>query len=226
MRALYIILLGNPELKNALDAAAKTRFKQWWRLIGSAIENVAAEPIDFQQLFLEQDDDDEDAAHLGDVLEILYREWINKNNLEKTLEFDAGSVSAILNSTNLADTRSQILREVLCKDLQGNVSPKTLGYRLKKRRDAPVFSCGRQLVLRMRADRSANTNTFWVEAKSLDGKTLEARAKVAREQKSPGDEKKLETRRAEVIDKSDGRRTARGSDGRPLLRRKANPAGK
>ncbi len=212
LRALYIILLANPELKKPLDAPAKTRFKQWWRLVGSAIENVAAEPIDFQQLFLEQEDDDEDAAHLGDVLEILYREWINKNNVEKTLEFDACGVSAILNSNDLADTRPQILREVLCKDLQGNVSPKTLGYRLKKRRDAPVFSCGRQLVLRMRADKSANTNTFWVEAKSLDGKTLEVPAKVAREQEPLEDEKKLETRRAEVIDKSDGRRTARGPE--------------
>lgn len=41
LRALYIVLLGNPQLKTSLDIAGETRFKTWWRLIGSAVEHAA-----------------------------------------------------------------------------------------------------------------------------------------------------------------------------------------
>ena len=37
---LYIVLLGNPQLKTSLDIAGETRFKTWW-LIGSAVEHAA-----------------------------------------------------------------------------------------------------------------------------------------------------------------------------------------
>ena len=39
--ALYTILLGNPQLKTAHDAPGKTRFKMWWRVVGSAVEHAA-----------------------------------------------------------------------------------------------------------------------------------------------------------------------------------------
>ena len=38
--ALYTILLGNPTLKKSRNAPMKTRFKMWWRLVGSAVEHV------------------------------------------------------------------------------------------------------------------------------------------------------------------------------------------
>ena len=41
MAALYTILLGNPFLRAPIDAECKTRFKIWWRLCGSAVENAA-----------------------------------------------------------------------------------------------------------------------------------------------------------------------------------------
>jgi hypothetical protein len=69
MSAFYTILLGNPQLRAPRDAPAKTRFKMWWRLVGSAIEHAAKlaqpkEEVDFQKLFLVQDENDEDAATL------------------------------------------------------------------------------------------------------------------------------------------------------------------
>ena len=42
LAALYTILLGNPQLKAARDAPGKTRFKMWWRLVGSAVEHAAS----------------------------------------------------------------------------------------------------------------------------------------------------------------------------------------
>ena len=171
--ALYTILLANPELDKSLDASAKTRFKQWWRMVGSAVENAAAEPIDFKQLFLEQEEDDEDAAQLGDVLEVLYNEW-------KDEKFDAGGVATIMNGQSFMDGRAQTLREVLCSDLQGDVSPKVIGRRLKKRRDAPQFVGKLQLVLRTEMDTNTNTRLYWIEAKRLDGQPLEGRPVVKR----------------------------------------------
>ena len=72
MAALYTILLGNPQLKAARDAPGKTRFKMWWRLVGSAVEHaarLAGQELDFKKLFLAQEEDDEESASLADVLE-------------------------------------------------------------------------------------------------------------------------------------------------------------
>ena len=78
LAALYTILLGNPQLKAARDAAGKTRFKMWWRLVGSAVENaakLAGQELDFQKLFLTQEEDDEESASLADVLDVLVKKW-------------------------------------------------------------------------------------------------------------------------------------------------------
>ena len=42
MRCLYTIILGNPMLSKPMGGE-KTRFKTWWRLCGSAVENAAME---------------------------------------------------------------------------------------------------------------------------------------------------------------------------------------
>src|SRR5271157_6376313 len=39
LNALYTILLGNPRS----DCAPQTRFKTWWLLVGSAVENAVLE---------------------------------------------------------------------------------------------------------------------------------------------------------------------------------------
>ena len=78
LRALYTILLGNPQLKAARDAPGKTRFKMWWRLVGSAVEHAAeriGQKLDFKDLFIVQEEDDEELASLGDVLDILAKKW-------------------------------------------------------------------------------------------------------------------------------------------------------
>ena len=78
LRALYTILLGNPALKKPRSAAMRTRFKMWWRLVGSAVEHAAVTAagvaVDFQTLFLAQDEEDEDDNALVEAL-ITLRTW-------------------------------------------------------------------------------------------------------------------------------------------------------
>ena len=92
LRALYTVLLGNPTLKKARDAMMKTRFKTWYRIIGSAVEHAAklaedarieklteveraaspARVVDFQKLLRKnKGEDDEDDASLAEVLALL-----------------------------------------------------------------------------------------------------------------------------------------------------------
>ena len=93
LRALYTILLGNPTLKKARNAPMRTRFKMWWRLVGSAVEHAAelhaaSKPkkqakdypaLDFEQLFLTQEEtEDEDSVSLADALGIMSRKMAER----------------------------------------------------------------------------------------------------------------------------------------------------
>src|SRR5262249_3456686 len=92
LAAFYIILLGNPTLQEPRNAPMKTRFKMWWRLIGSAVENAAqfvGQELDFRKSFIEQEEDDEDSATLADVLEVLVKKWPD--------QFTAGDVAEMIN---------------------------------------------------------------------------------------------------------------------------------
>ena len=77
--ALYTILLGNPQLKHRRPA--ETRFKEWWHLVGSAVEHAAdhrAQPISFRQMFDRTEAKDEEAAERADIIQALYA--INGSN--------------------------------------------------------------------------------------------------------------------------------------------------
>ena len=67
-----------PDARSPLSAKAKTRFKMWWRLVGSAVEhgaNLIGQQLDFQELFTSQEEDDEDTASLADALAVMQRRW-------------------------------------------------------------------------------------------------------------------------------------------------------
>jgi hypothetical protein len=160
--ALYTILLGNPQLKEARDAAGKTRFKMWWRLIGSAIEHaaeLAGQTIDFQSQFLTQEkEDDEEATSLADVLEILLK--------RRPKGFDAKAVAIMINDRGggpLTDDAQMIRDYLLPGALPGHVfSSKTIGKRLKNHLDEPVFSGARTLTLRSQLDSHTNSRSYVV----------------------------------------------------------------
>jgi hypothetical protein len=165
LRTLYTVLLGNPMLGSS-DAEAKTRFKVWWRLIGSAVEHAArlsSRDPDFQSLFLSQEEDDEDSASLADALAVMERRWT---------EFKANDVADLINKRDAdASLDVETLREMSCDSaalrdfLFGHTpagfvaTPKSVGRRLKAHVDEPVRSGERTLILRSREDRSG-TNYF------------------------------------------------------------------
>jgi hypothetical protein len=96
LAALYTLLLGNPRLRSNDQAAAETRFKTWWHLIGSPIEYAASEHLDyvralavaqdtacppsrvrFKTMFLAGEADEEQTSSLAIVLRVLREKWRN-----------------------------------------------------------------------------------------------------------------------------------------------------
>ena len=84
LQAIYTILLGNPRLQDTNPPPAETRFKEWYHLVGSAIENAArlhaaqdedAEEISFREVFLESEVDEEQSDSLATALTILHERW-------------------------------------------------------------------------------------------------------------------------------------------------------
>jgi hypothetical protein len=158
LAALYTILLGNPQLKAPHDAEGKTRFKMWWRLIGSAVENAAqlvAQELDFRKLFIEQEEDDEDTATLADVLEVLVKKWPN--------QFTASDVVEMINIP-YPEEGEQTLRDFLLPGALPNYqfSSKAIGKRLKQHLDNPVRSGERTLVLRSWEDKHIKMRVYAV----------------------------------------------------------------
>lgn len=143
LAALYTILLGNPMLKKPRNAAAKTRFKMWWRLIGSAIEHAAGlmgQEIDFQTLFLAQEEEDEESASLADALAALAETLPGR--------FDAADVAKLVNDRR--SSRGATLREFLYPGAPSTymAAPRSVGKLLQNHLDEPVKNGDRTLTLR------------------------------------------------------------------------------
>ena len=163
LASLYTILLGNPQLKEPANAKGKTRFRMWWRLVGSALEHASKlvdETLDFQALFRERDEDDEEADALAAVLEILLR--LHPKG------FGSKDVAALVNVEHFNhDEGARTIREFLLPGVpDGHVfSAVAIGNRLKKHRDEPVFSGNfRTLTLKSRRDTHNEVLVYKVEA--------------------------------------------------------------
>jgi hypothetical protein len=145
LRAFYTILLGNPQLKTAHDAPGKTRFKMWWRVVGSAVEHAAklhgGDEIDFQTLFLKQEEEeDEDSISLVDALTVMAQRW--------GPGFHATDVAVLINDSVNQDALT--LREFLYPGAPSGlvVAARSVGKRLAAHVDEPVKSGNCTLILR------------------------------------------------------------------------------
>ena len=130
-------------------------------MIGSAVEHAVGllgGELDFQKLFLEQEEDDEESASLADVLEILLKKWPNK--------FEAKDVAGMINNTS-PNEDEQTLRDYLLPTALPNYvfTAKSIGRRLKIHIDAPVRCGKRTLVLRRVLD--SHSNVFVYEVATL-----------------------------------------------------------
>jgi hypothetical protein len=183
LAALYTIAMCQP----AADVSAQTRFKIWWRLVGYPVEFAARqhkehvdalvmdahktcppELLSFKDLFIAQEQEDEDSASLADALALFAAKWPNE------VKFKAAAVASMMNIDNSNSPTSEdekekamILREVLFADLPPNqtVSPLSTGRRLKRHVGGPVQHDGRTLCLREERDTHEKVSKFYVEAK-------------------------------------------------------------
>lgn len=161
LRALYMLLLGNPELSKARSAPAKTRFKLWWRVVGAAIENAAkcaGHEIDFQQLFLEQETDEEDSAELADALAVLDSRF-------PVGTFKAVDIASLINA-NGNTTDGAAVREFLFPGgkVDQAVSTKSVSKRLGAHVGNPVRLGEKILSLCSGCDSHSKTQTFFVRS--------------------------------------------------------------
>jgi hypothetical protein len=165
LQALYTVLLGNPMLDAPRGAAMKTRFKEWWRIVGSAVENAAAvvgRAVDFTHLFQLQDEEDEHDISLADALVILKGMW--------PTTFKAIDVSTVLNTFGHPHQTS--LREFLYPEqFEGDATPKSVGKRLKRHLEEPVRHGGKVYVLKQIDDPAGGKEAkLWtVEVKDSPG---------------------------------------------------------
>jgi hypothetical protein len=149
LRALYTILLGNPQLRTPPDAPSHTRFKMWWRLVGSAVEHAVelyGGSLDFRELFIAQEEtDDQDTVSLVEFLEAVSKHWPDG--------FTAAEVAEVINE-NMDFTFRPTLVDFLYPDWAPNsVSAQSVSSQLGKHLDEPVATS--RGVLKLTTDRSA-----------------------------------------------------------------------
>ncbi len=111
LRALYTILLGNPMLDKPHDAPMRTRFKAWYRLIGSAVEYAAkqaGEEIDFRNLFRRLEEEDAEETSLAQVLGLMLQLWPKRFTAQdvcKVINGEAGDEAALLRDLSSREKR-------------------------------------------------------------------------------------------------------------------------
>jgi hypothetical protein len=162
--ALYTLLLGNPRRgqKKTVRSTPPTRFKEWWEMVGSAVEHAAQchstlieeevhalvvdpppcppTPIYFQRMFLDSEADDEQSANLATVLETLYRRW-------RTAEFQAREVASFAGQAEEDAIAFKDALELAAGRSIKIISSTMIAWRLKAVVNAPVRVGNRTLVL-------------------------------------------------------------------------------
>jgi len=173
-------------LNEPRDAPMHTRFKMWWRLIGSAVEHAAKlhgnsvppnetadqsagrlayRDVDFRALFQLQDDDDDDTS-LAEALEALEASFQEKLLSNTTLHraFDAKELcKEVLNGFD--HPWRSVLREFFCPKLSAehHATPKSVGRALTGHVGEVVQSGVRTLVLKSERDQKTKILAYQVK---------------------------------------------------------------
>jgi hypothetical protein len=116
--------------------------------------------LDFRDLFLSQEGDDEDAATLADVLEALVKRWPDKQISKQPTPFTANQVAGFVNNEYDQSPEKSLLRDWLRPDAPPNqqISARTIGRQFGRHLDEPVMSGERLLTLR--AQRNLHTKVL------------------------------------------------------------------
>ena len=179
LRCLYTILLGNPQLRPQTRQTEKTRFKRWWHLVGSAVENAAvamvsqhgglrpdrqvACTIDFNALFARAESEDDDTIGLVEALDALHATY-------GETEFQAATVAEHINAEMEKKPEPLVTLELYFRKLARKPGPLNaigIGVRLKSMVGAPVRAGERilKLVKGEEDHQARNHRTGWYKVK-------------------------------------------------------------
>jgi hypothetical protein len=180
LQALFCIMVSNPELQKPV-ANIDTRFKTWHRLIGSALQYAAecakgvienTEDISFKDLFLKQDENDDDTAGLGEMLDILHRRWPGTSKAAEIVAFIKMHYHQYADADDAEDAEAMdasVIRSFLFPNLPANAEPavKTFSTRLKGYKETPVHYNGEMLQLRTSEEPLTKITLFSVEKRPI-----------------------------------------------------------
>jgi hypothetical protein len=179
---LYTILLGNPFLKTPLDTETATRFKDWQRVVGLAVEHAAAQhvqlggsatcppqEVNFNNLFRSPVDNDDETADLAEVLNGLAT-WSDGEDFQVqalTLLLSGGAGFTDDGDRNKNRVRdSEIaagVRDYLKLSADHAITPAAVSLRLLRHADEPARYDDWTLILRSERDAHTKKRSFWVE---------------------------------------------------------------
>ena len=162
----------------------KTRFKLWYRLIGSAVEHAAQcavwndpdtdhvpdQTLDFASLFLDQEADDDEANSLGQMLEALEYAMGNRaaemGRSPKGLTFTAAEIAEVINAPTQT-ANAIIVRDFLFENTplgeKKTITAAAIGKRLKPYERTPVRHGLRTLKLIVQMDKHTKNYVHRVE---------------------------------------------------------------
>ena len=177
LAALYTVLLGNPRLRAAKREAAETRFKMWWHLVGSAVENASRQhaghvaaltldahpscpplPVCFKSMFLAGEVADEQACSLTTVLAVIRARWPSGASPSEVAAYTGSADEGAIEFKTALELASGKAIKV--------VTPIVLTWRLKAVTDAPVRMSDGDYALRYLPDH--NNPLFVVRAVKND----------------------------------------------------------
>jgi hypothetical protein len=172
LNALYVILMGNPQLNSAMAATRKTRFKAWWHHVGSAVENAAtsmvkmeakeaereaeegafpgsrpppASLIDFGERFKKFEAEEEQTTGIAGILDVLYETYAERT-------FLAAEIASLINMpmSDAEREKASILKGYI-EQATGKslpiVSQHTVGWKLKALVGAPTCVGDKIMIL-------------------------------------------------------------------------------
>jgi hypothetical protein len=171
LRELYVILLGNPRRGQESPSPPVTRFKEWWDLVGSAVEFAAERhaelvddevkwfvddepasqpnPISFRSIFIDSESAGEELVGLAALLTELRRKWPGP--------FQARDVAAYFAPDSCPPTdEAQAIQSALeraCGKLLHKISATKVSWALKAVINSPTQTDGGLLELKCSSDR-------------------------------------------------------------------------
>jgi hypothetical protein len=180
LSALYTILIGGV-LRRPEGQVAKTRFKDWWGLIGWSVEYAASllgiKP-DCTELLRASEDEDEDASAASQVLTILSKRWRDKEFKAQQVVLALSAVnSAVDESAEQAQELAAALGELAGKPIE---KPTALGIGKlfqKHLTNRPVWIDNGKRIAILRKDSGHQENRYKVEILQPTG-TAQARAET------------------------------------------------